>query len=70
LDGAIDLVSRFLLEREMEFRTLIDEAKIVVDSAYVALDRLNDAGEINAIREMLKEADELLAQAQAMKHSG
>lgn len=45
----------------MEFRTLIDEAKIVVDSAYVALDRLKDTSEIDAVRHMLKEADELLA---------
>jgi hypothetical protein len=59
LDSAILLVSRFLLE----FRTLIDEAKIVVDSAYAALDRLRNASEIDAVREMLKEADDLLAQA-------
>jgi hypothetical protein len=45
-------------------RLLIDEAKILLDSAIVALDRLKDESEIEAIREMLKEADELLAQAQ------
>jgi hypothetical protein len=54
----------------MEFRTLINEAKIVVDSAYVALDRLRDVSEIDAVRKMLAEADELLAQAQATKRAG
>jgi hypothetical protein len=44
-------------------RLLIDEAKILIDSAYAALDRVKDLSEIDAIRQMLKEADELLSQA-------
>lgn len=44
-------------------RTLIDEARIVIDSIAVALKRLKDPSEIVSIREMLKEADELLAQS-------
>ena len=42
-------------------RVLIDEAKILIDSAYVVLDRLTDPSEIAAVRKMLAEADELLA---------
>jgi hypothetical protein len=43
-------------------RLLIDEAKILIDSAYAALDRVKDPSEIDAIRELLKEADALLSQ--------
>jgi hypothetical protein len=59
--GAIR-VSRFLLEACMN-RVFIDEAKILIDGAYAALDRVKDPKEIEAIREMLKEADALLSQA-------
>jgi hypothetical protein len=49
---------------DIETRTIIDEAKIVVDSAYVALDQLTDPSEIDAIRRMLAEADDLLEKDQ------
>ena len=46
-------------------RVLIDEANILLDSCIVALDSLKDASEIEAVCDMIKEADNLLAKAQA-----
>ncbi|MGB0084875.1 MAG: hypothetical protein WBP94_05820 [Rhodomicrobiaceae bacterium] len=44
---------------------MFDEARIVVGSAYLTLERLRDPSEIDAIRNILAEANELLAKTQA-----
>jgi hypothetical protein len=43
-------------------KTLIEEARIIINSAGIALERVKDPADVEAIREMLKETDNLLAQ--------
>ena len=42
---------------------LIDEARIIIESVAIALERVKDPRDIDAIRQLLKEADALLSLA-------